>query len=57
MVVCGSEVVCETPVCPTSAGRRGTPPVVLDGSGRGLWQEADEFDVAAVGEDDQGVSG
>jgi hypothetical protein len=51
----GGEAVGETPVCPAWGGGVGGPPVRGDVVGGRAGGEGDELDVAAVGEEDEGV--
>lgn len=57
MVLRGRERVGEAPVCPARGGGEGGPPVGGDLGGWGTGEEGDEFDVAAVWEEDEGVCG
>lgn len=55
VIFLGGKAVCEAPVGPARVLRKVTPPVRRDARGGSGRNEADEFDVAAVGEENECV--
>ena len=55
VIFLGGEAVGEAPICPAGRVGEGGPPVRGDAGRRCRWEEGDEFDVAAVGKEDERV--